>query len=336
METLSKADIDMSCQARLKAQGVPIQARSLRSRVEPRTASILLEGSTGMKSYRVEITKNLNSSDLHRIRCLRTAFNDPLLVVTRHVTRQRAKLFFDEGVEFVDVGGNMNLNLPGFKLRISGEPLPPGFDAPPRPRQWRESTVRGAFAILLHSFEVGDDWLPLKVGWIAKQAKISVGSASKVRKDLEAMDHLTKDKKGYLVLEREAFVDDWVDAYARILYPNLLIRSVRMTDLELTGIWGGESAAQRTTHYLCPGQETLYINEPTSAWTLRHAGQIAHAEYSGRHHEVALRKLFWQPKPNAELTPSLLTFADLMASEEGRNIEVARMVRAEFLQPKFN
>lgn len=328
---MSEKELIKVCLDHLECQG--IDTESSEHQVERSQSSSLVVLSHGQtdQTYRVEVRHNLNTSDIHRINHLRRGNERPLLVLTSYVTPQRAKLFFKQGVQFVDLGGNMNLHFPGLMIRISGEPKPPGVGSGPKHRRWGEATIRAAFVILVQYLESRNGHAPLKLKWVVENARISMGAASNARKDLLHFGHLGKIPEGYVITDIRGFIDDWVSAYGRILYPKLHLATVSAKNLELKGVWGGESAAHRLTGNLRPEIETLYIEEALAKWKFQHAGKIDKSNTQGSH-RVSVREVFWQLRDECPETPALLTYADLLATEEGRNIEIAEEIYERFLK----
>jgi hypothetical protein len=95
-------------------------------------------------------------------------------------------------------------------------------------------------------------------------------------------------------------------------------------------VWGGEVAADRLTDQLKPARQTLYV------WGGPKETVVAHRLRPDDRGEVEILEAFWAPTGEGEAAPTdvappLLVYADLMATGDPRNVEVARVVREEHL-----
>jgi hypothetical protein len=315
-----------------------VKAERTRADAEDSLADFLatLTGHGSSRDYSVILRNNMNSSDVVRAeRVLREA-RLPVLLLTNQVTRKRGQLLEEAGCEYVDAAGNVSLSLPSFRLRVTGERSPTSPDTGRAPRDpWTDALIRGTFAILLSGTESRTWKWPLTVTWLAGAARLSLGSASKVRRLLTESGHLHRESvRSVHVLDRKRLLQDWLVAYSDRYYPKNVLDRISVSDPELDGMWGGESAAQRLTGMLTPGIETLYIDEPLARWRFRHSELLNRPAAST---EVVLRSVFWRPlSDTSEITPSLLVYADLTASGEGRNLEVRDEIYERFLRAAFD
>jgi hypothetical protein len=96
-------------------------------------------------------------------------------------------------------------------------------------------------------------------------------------------------------------------------------------------VWGGEVAADRLTGRLKPGRRTLYV------WGKADDIILANRLRPDDRGEVEILEAFWTlgegPEAGPEdVAPALLVYADLMATGDPRNVEVARLVRERHLR----
>ena len=141
------------------------------------------------------------------------------------------------------------------------------------------------------------------------------------------------------ILYTERLLKEWVTAYPAILRPKLNARRCRANEANWTAgvdlkpyhaYWGGEVAGARLTHYLAPQMATLYVQNPTTRLLL---DLRLKADING---DVELLDVFWNPdrlNGTGDVVPPLLAYADLMATADGRNLEVAEMIYDEFIGP---
>lgn len=89
---------------------------------------------------------------------------------------------------------------------------------------------------------------------------------------------------------------------------------------------GGELAAARLTRHLRPGTATFYaqVIDPKVVVEL--------ALKSDAEANVDFRRRFWDfPGEQAQLTPTLLVYADLLAIGDARCLETAQLLRGPLL-----
>jgi len=336
MSWYDRAKLAESCWRVLERHGVQaeVTCRNDEDSVPDFLATLTGHGSS--RDYSVILRNNMNSSDVVRVERTLRESPLPVLLLTNQVTRKRGQLLEEAGCEYVDVAGNVSLCLPSFRLRVSGERSPTSPDTGRASRdRWTDAMIRGTFAILLSGVESRTWQWPLTVTWLADAARLSLGSASKVRRLLTKSGHLHRESvRSVHVLDRRQLLEDWLVAYSDRYYAKNVLDRISVSDVELEGMWGGESAVQRLTGMMRPGIETLYIDEPLSKWRFRHSGLLNRPAAST---EVELRAVFWKPpKERPETTPPLLVYADLTASGEGRNLEIRDEIYGRFLHAAFD
>ena len=92
--------------------------------------------------------------------------------------------------------------------------------------------------------------------------------------------------------------------------------------------WGGEVAADKLTGYLKPETATLYVRPEKERKNVTQliATHRLRADPTG---EIELLDTFWdfpvEPE-HPEVVPALLVYADLVATQDPRNLDVARLV----------
>jgi hypothetical protein len=140
-------------------------------------------------------------------------------------------------------------------------------------------------------------------------------------------------------LDAEHLLKEWVDFYPAILRPKLNTRRFRAQDITWTegvdlrlyeAYWGGEVAANRLKGYLKPERATIYVKQKPARLII---DCRLRADIRG---DVEIRDVFWNPDQlphRPDLVPDILTYADLMTTTEGRNLEAARLIYDEQIAP---
>lgn len=276
---------------------------------------------------RVERTSDLAWHAMHAAQRRRSAPR-PLLVAP-HVSAQLAEECRQAGIHFLDAAGNAHIDVPGLYLYITGRKPAKRSAAQVDPSTLRKaSTLRVIFALLTI------DGLVLRpVREIAQSAGVALGSTSEALAELQALGFLSGGARQRRLANRVLLITEWARQYPIALRDKLQPlrcscaspegwRSLRLDPAE--AVWGAEMAAAALTDHLVPERACLY------AWADRRALMLRHRLRPDPNGAVEILDAFW-PRPQASpsaVAPALLVYADLMASNDGRNREVAKLLEA--------
>ena len=139
-------------------------------------------------------------------------------------------------------------------------------------------------------------------------------------------------------------MDNWVEAYPGELRPQLKVQRFNILPpdwwkeftydrWQKNQMWlGGEPAAAVLTKYLYPEKITVY-GRPD----FKKLARVVVQPMRDSKGNFELLEPFWNFETEAldevhRLCPPLLIYADLMATGETRNIEVANMIREQYLR----
>jgi hypothetical protein len=280
--------------------------------------------------YVVEVKRGLRPATLGAVtHQLATHKGNPLLV-TDHVTPPLADALRAKGVEFIDAAGNAFLNRPPLLVFVKGQ-RPTGQETVPgRGRAFQATGLQVLFALLARPELVGRPYREIAVA-----AGVAHGTVGWVMAELPALGYVAKVGGRRRLVNGQRLLDQWTEAYARTLRPRLLLGRFRgdIDDLYArTDQWqedllvGGELAAARLTRHLRPGTATLYTQaiDPKVVVKL-----VLRADAEGN---VEFRRRFWTfPGEEPRLTPTLLVYADLLATGDARCLETAQLLRGPLL-----
>ena len=129
----------------------------------------------------------------------------------------------------------------------------------------------------------------------------------------------------------------WATNYGLILKPKLLQTRFAFRDEEKRKnwkemtlpdgmIWGGEPAAALTDGFLTPGEFAIYTDVPAA--TLMKTGAVI-PDTDG---DITVYERFWVGEDTSNVTPAILTYADLMDTANGRCIEAAQNIKGNELK----
>ncbi|MCM1141794.1 MAG: type IV toxin-antitoxin system AbiEi family antitoxin [Muribaculum sp.] len=124
----------------------------------------------------------------------------------------------------------------------------------------------------------------------------------------------------------------WATNYGQILKPKLLQSRFTFRDEEKRRnwkamtlpdgmMWGGEPAAALTDGFLTPGEFTIYTDVP-AAILMKTGAAIPDANG-----EITVYQKFWKDEEATNVTPAILTYADLMDTANSRCIEAAQKIK---------
>jgi hypothetical protein len=316
----------------LCARVLPAAARQNRAR------GAIIEVKTGRRKHRfaAEVTTvdRLVTPAMVKAR-LKNLRIRPLLVAP-YITREIAGRCRDLHLPFIDTAGNAYLEGPGLLIYVAGQPRPADLRQD-RYRALNPAGLRITFALLCRPELIRANYRE-----IAAEASVALGTVGPVMKDLAARGflRLNTGAKGDL-LDPERLLQEWVTHYPTTLRPKLNPRRFQGDPKQLQRInlkkhhayWGGEVAAEKLTHFLKPAQFTIYACDPIGKLI---AANRMRADRTGN---VEILDAFWNFQTGPKfggLVPPVLAYADLLATNDGRNAEAAKLIYEQRIEPTFH
>lgn len=259
------------------------------------------------------------------------------LLVTPYLTPELANHCRHIDLPFIDTAGNAYIKAPGLFVFVRGEKRPEAATLGTR-GGGRATALRVVFALLCRP-----DLLNARYREIVDATGVALGAVGWVFFDLEGRGYVAggKRKHNRQLLEPERLFDEWVTNYPIRLRPKLNPRRFRATDgdwwqraeLPRGAYWGGEVAADQLTNFLKPATFTIYLATETGRENL--------AALVGTHHlradpagDIEVLDTFWHfdvDPPHPGIVPPILVYADLVATLDPRNLEVAKLIRERFI-----
>ena len=141
-----------------------------------------------------------------------------------------------------------------------------------------------------------------------------------------------KGKKGFLLKNKKELFKRWVTAYPEQLRPTIILGRYTLPNFRLyitenkldeeNFLWGGELAAEKLTDYLTAKNAVIYTNGDIDELVMKFR---LRKDDNGN---TLILKRFWHfEQKNAKHTVHpILLYADLLAMETERGIEVARKI----------
>ena len=262
------------------------------------------------------------------------------VLVAPYLTAELANHCRDQlDLHFVDTAGNAYLRAPGLYVFVRGE-------RPPRLPAMAMGTRGGGTATALRvvfALLCKPELLNAPYREIVAAAGVALGAVGWIFFDLQARGYITGGvrKHNRRLQEPARLLDEWVTNFPTKLRPKLNPRRFQAPDpdwwrqarLEPGARWGGEVAATRLTDYLKPATCTIYL-DPENAREALHALVKQHHLRADPQGNVEILDVFWNFQPEGiqpDVVPPLLVYADLMATLDPRNLEVAKLIRGEYI-----
>jgi hypothetical protein len=176
---------------------------------------------------------------------------------------------------------------------------------------------------------------------LANEAKIALGSVSKVMNDLKQKGYLQRKSADVWILRKQQdLLKEWTRAFNETIRPDLQIGTYKSIDKDFyaqwqhynppgQSAWGGEPAAFKMTEYMKPAQMTIYTSEPMNVMRTFKLVPDPGGDF-------ALLEGFVDPiLPGMDLVDPVLVYADLVNTEDARAIETAQKIYEQHIQSRY-
>ena len=266
------------------------------------------------------------------------------ILVTDYVNPNLAKKLRHNNIQFMDACGNAFIKAPGMYIFIKGKKRTEA-DFLPEGRQTRVFNTAGLKVtyILLRDPLMVD--APYRE--IAEQADVALGTVGWVMRDLKGGGYLVERDKQRRLRNYKKLLNRWVETYPEKLRPKLLIgrflaenpdwwRGIQIN--EFGAQWGGEIAAAKYTNYLRPEIATIYAQNTVQLIELLKAARLRKQDEwtTARGMQVQIYNRFWKTKEEElDMVDPLLTYADLIATGDPRNREVALEIYDKYIAERI-
>jgi hypothetical protein len=300
-------------------------------------ALIEIGGPNAGQRYAVEV-KNIHRFEvLHQLRVLRPhGTKPPLLVAAPYITTQAAEQCRKMDLYFADTVGNIYLKGRGLHVYVTGKRNGDGLVTAKKAKLANPAGLKVVFALLCRPALLNAPYRQ-----IAAAAQVALGVIGPAIKELETRKFVAPEGrhgKARRFLDAQRLVQEWAALYPAVLRPKLNVRRFRAQPNWAEGLdlkpyqafWGGEVAANRLLHYLKPETATIYAPELPKQLLADHR---LRADATG---DVEILDVFWnmnQIPTVQDVVPPILAYADLTATTNGRNLEAARMIYEQLIEP---
>lgn len=267
----------------------------------------------------------------------------PLLIAPR-ITDAAADKCKELDLNFIDLAGNAYINEPGLFIFIKGQKQELHQNNPMNyfkgGKALTPTNLRMVFALLCKP-----ELLNAPYREIAKVAGIALGAVGWGFNDLAARALTLGDgkKNNRVLIQYEKLIQEWVTNYPIKLRPKLNPKRFKANTLDwwknldvknYNAQWGGEVAANKLTNYLKPNFYTLYLHGKDMKKNMNKL-IVENRLVPDPNGDIELLEAFWDFDDAdflPEIAPTLLVYADLIASNDPRNLETAKMTYDRLIQ----
>ncbi len=249
----------------------------------------------------------------------------------------------DLDLQFIDTAGNAYLRAPGLYVFVRGGRPPTTATAMGTRGGGTATALRVVFALLCKPELVNAPYRD-----IVEAADVALGTVGWVFFDLQGRGYIAGGlrKRNRRLLEPAHLLDEWVTNFPIKLRPKLNPRRFQAPDpgwwqharLVQGARWGGEVAAAKLTGHLKPAAATIYLEPqagPEDAVATLVKQHRLRADPRGN---IEILDAFWKFRLvgiEPDVVPPLLVYADLMATLDPRNLEVAKRIREQYIDHAF-
>jgi hypothetical protein len=283
----------------------------------------------------VEIKKELRPYQLPEI-LEKFKHRHPLMVVAEIIYPALKQELRNKGIAYLDIAGNIYIEQNGTIIWLEGN-KPTKQEKTTTNRAFTKTGLKTVFYLLLDK-----DAINLTYRKLAEATATALGNIKNIIEGLrEAGFVLPLDEKTLLLKNKKALLERWIAGYRETLKPTLHIGTFRFLRPEEFGnleaiespnqetVWGGEPAAEEMTKYLHPQIYTLYTTVPKIDLMLK--AKLVPDENGN----VEIYQKFWKDDIKNKYAPPLLVYADLVTTDDPRNLETAEIIYAKYLKNEF-
>ena len=293
----------------------------------------------------VESKNRLTRPTLAKLRLTNMIFkNEKVLIIAPYINENLAELCRKDDINFIDLAGNAYLNRLPLYIDIRGRKPPPEHQLHLNRqligKAFQPKGMKLVLMLLLKPELVNQ---PMRA--IAVEAEIALGTVKQVLDDLKQHTFIIdKGEKGKIINEQDLLLTRWLEAYPynleakleQTLYVANNLTDIKNANLEdYDALWGGEVAADAYTHYLKPKTLLIYADKNAEKKLLKtfkfrrlRVGEDTENLIKIVEPPVAIQKL-------KGLLPGiaapLLVYAELLKSNDSRNIETAKRIYNDYL-----
>lgn len=263
------------------------------------------------------------------------------MLAADYINPRMAERLRAEGIQFIDTAGNAYLNRPPVFVYVTANKPPKTIAATQGVQARRAFSTKGLMVVF--GFLLDPELVNAPYRTIAERTGVAMGTVGPVLKQLQEAGYVSEGRSGGSRLRQltrcSKLLERWVDLYPENLRRKHYLGTYAAAEPEwwktvdvrsYEARWGGEVAGYYYTGFLQPEIATVYLPGDNKADFIR--DHRLRKATGGEPYRIDLYQRFWPsgldaglPYPE-ELVHPVLAYADLMASGDARNQEVARQI----------
>lgn len=261
---------------------------------------------------------------------------DPIIVIGRNIFPKIKHALRRAEIAYLEENGNIFLKQNGVTLWLDGQK-----NIPAKKEKGNRAFTKTGLKVLFHLLK-DQKLLNLTYREIANVTNVALGNINYIITGLKQLHFITNiDDKTLILNNKKKLLQKWMTAYEERLKPTLFIGNFRFIKKEDFGnwknielnkektVWGGEPAGDMLTHYLHPGELTIYTTE-TKTELMKNYKLIP--DEKGY---IKIYQRFWENAMDTNIVPPLLVYADLMNTGDTRCLETAQKIYNDYLQNQY-
>jgi hypothetical protein len=255
------------------------------------------------------------------------------LLITRYINPIVGEKLKDLKINYIDTAGNICIIIPPVFIYLTGKKP----DEEVHAKKYLGTFQAAAGLQIVFALLCNRDLVKKTVRELADLTGFATGTIHNVFNDLARRGYIIKhEKTGKKLVNRRTLLNKWIEAYPENLRPKIIYGKYKLLQIDKTGndleeygaLWGGETAAALMTNYLTPKIQTIFIGDEVKKYIFRKRLEL---DPKG---ELELMEIFWKfkwPEEELHVVPPILVYADLMATDNERNIETAKLIYERYL-----
>lgn len=304
------------------------------------TAAVALEVAGKTLQYRCEFRQKIDRFPVLDDLKARSVVNRSTLLVAGPLTDALASRCRELDIQFIDMAGNAYVtDGAGILINVMGRKLEKGALL-----GVREMTITPAAVRMMFAFLANPSMLNAPYRDIAASVQVSTGAIGKIFEVLEARGFTGTAPDGRrMITSPELMLSEWATGYLSRLRPKL--KKFRFTTSNPTDFlswnpglgvsaWAGEVAAHMRAKHLNPVTFTIYLDMEAEARGLPDLVQQYRLR-ANPHGPIEVVQPFWNMDYFCESFPTVplhLVYADLLGTQDPRNLAVASQISREVIQ----
>lgn len=291
------------------------------------------------KSFDLEVKPSITNQNLYAVMngVSRATDKNAVLLVTRYINPNLMDKLRDASVSCIDTAGNAYIHQPPVYIFVKGNKVDQETSYLKTGRVFQYSGLKVIFALLRNPELIGQTYRD-----IAEEAGVSLGSVGWILSDLSHEGYVHKSGSKRKLVDKERLLKNWVEHYPKLKRKHLLgTFTTEITgwwkniDIEqFGGFWGGEIAAEAYTQYLQAKDGVVFVDPLKLGDFIKIARLKKRQSQESDEMGVELVEPFWKQEVGQEkegLAPPLLVYADLINSNDARNLETAERLYDRYL-----